>query len=331
MKPVAADDRTIAEAVYLLKRGGLVAFPTETVYGLGADAGNPAAVRRIFEAKGRPADHPLIVHVHGTECLHAWARNIPDAAFKLASRFWPGPLTLILLKQPGVSDVVTGGQDTVGLRVPDNPVALRLLKAFGGGLAAPSANRFKRVSPTCAEHVAEELGDRVDMILDGGPCRVGVESAIVDLSGERPVLLRPGQIGKPQLEAVLETEIAVLRDVETEIRAPGMMDVHYAPVTASLLCPGGRLADAASELMSKGKKIGVLSLRRENSLSPSAQVIVMPETADGYARALYQSLRSLDRRGLDLILVESPPETEEWRAVNDRLKKATAPIRGISE
>ena len=186
MKPIFANDAAIDQAVDLLRQGRLVAFPTETVYGLGADASNPDAVLRIFLAKGRPVDHPLIVHIPNVASLDAWALSVPESAQQLAAHFWPGPLALILKKRPKVPLEVTGGQDTVGLRIPDHPIALRLLQAFGGGIAAPSANRFCRISPTHARHVQEELGDAVDMILDGGACQVGVESTIVDLSGSQP-------------------------------------------------------------------------------------------------------------------------------------------------
>ena len=197
----------LAEAVELLRAGELVAFPTETVYGLGADAGNPEALAKIFAAKGRPADHPLIVHVPDVAHLDQWAREIPDAAHLLAQAFWPGPLTLILKRQPTVPDLVTGGQDTVGLRIPHHPLALQLLKAFDGGIAAPSANRFGHISPTTAQHVREELGAAVALVLDGGPCSVGIESTIVDLSRGDPVILRPGMISAAQIDQALHQQV----------------------------------------------------------------------------------------------------------------------------
>jgi len=193
----------IEKAAALLRQGELVAFPTETVYGLGADASNPEAVAKIFAAKGRPADHPLIVHIPGVEHLDRWAREIPETAFASAKAFWPGPLTLILKRQPNVPDAVTGGQDTVGIRVPGHPLALELLKAFDGGVAAPSANRFGHVSPTTAQHVHDELGSAVAMVLDGGPCRVGIESTIVNLTGPQSRILRPGMISAADLGRVL--------------------------------------------------------------------------------------------------------------------------------
>jgi L-threonylcarbamoyladenylate synthase len=321
-----ADDASIEQAVELLRQGRLVAFPTETVYGLGADASNPAAVRRIFAAKGRPADHPLIVHIPTLAHLENWAETIPDYALVLAKQFWPGPLALILNKRPDVLLEVTGGQQTVALRVPKHPVALRLLQAFGGGVAAPSANRFCRISPTQAQHVAEELGDAVDLILDGGACEVGVESTIVDLSGERPKLLRPGHISRGQIETVLNTELlipATITSAEPELRAPGMMDVHYAPLTPAWRCHSEQLPALLAELNAAHKKIGVLTYRLIMPEHQIAQRICLPDQADTYAQGLYAALRKLDQSQLDMILVEQPPPLEAWRAVNDRLNKAT--------
>jgi L-threonylcarbamoyladenylate synthase len=328
MKPIFADDAAIEYAVKLLRQGRLVAFPTETVYGLGADASNPDAVRRIFQAKGRPADHPLIVHIHSVDSLNDWALTVPDAAQQLAARFWPGPLALILNKKPEVPLVVTGGQNTVGLRMPDHPVALRLLRAFGGGIAAPSANRFCRISPTQAAHVEEELGDAVDLILDGGACQVGVESTIVDLSGNRPKLLRPGHITRHDIEAVLQTELIIAypqseQTNQSGLRVPGMMAVHYAPVTEAMLCPADRLPEMIRELNFRNKKIGILAYSLKQAENRLTRLIRMPEQADVYAQALYAALRELDSLQLDMILIEQPPVTEAWRAINDRLGKAT--------
>jgi L-threonylcarbamoyladenylate synthase len=328
LKPVFADDAAIEYAASILHDGRLVAFPTETVYGLGADASNPDAVRRIFKAKGRPADHPLIVHIPSIGSLNDWALTVSDAAQRLAECFWPGPLALILNKRPEVPLEVTGGQNTVGLRIPDHPVALRLLQAFGGGIAAPSANRFCRISPTQAMHVAEELGDAADLILDGGACQVGVESTIVDLSGNRPRLLRPGHITRPEIEAVLQTELMMAPQANSsELRVPGMMAVHYAPATMALLCPTDHLQSMVQELALRNKRISILALNATNAVFAEhrlIRVIRMPSQADDYAQALYASLRELDCLQLDLILVEQPPDTEAWRAVNDRLGKAAS-------
>ncbi|MDD1618607.1 MAG: threonylcarbamoyl-AMP synthase, partial [Methylococcaceae bacterium] len=329
MKPIFADDAAIDYAANLLRQGRLVAFPTETVYGLGADASNSDAVRRIFQAKGRPADHPLIVHIPSVDSLNDWALTVPDAAKQLAARFWPGPLAMILNKRPEVPLIVTGGQQTVGLRMPDHPVALRLLRAFGGGIAAPSANRFCRISPTQAAHVEEELGDAVDLILDGGACQVGVESTIVDLSGNRPKLLRPGHITRLEIEAVLQTELIIVfpqseQTNQQEVRAPGMMAVHYAPSTMAMLCPADRLTEIIQELTLREKRIGILAYNLEQAENRLTRVIRMPERAEDYAQVLYTSLRELDSLQLDMILVEQPPNTEVWRAINDRLHKATS-------
>ncbi len=322
---VIADDAAIAKAVDLLHQGRLVAFPTETVYGLGADAGNAKAVTGIFKAKGRPADHPLIVHIASPAQLSDWASTVPETAQRLAKRFWPGPLTLILKKRPEVANEITGGQDTVGLRIPDNPVALRLLRAFAGGIAAPSANRFKRVSPTQAAHVAEELDGRVDLILDGGPCRVGVESTIIDLSGTTPLLLRPGRISKAEIEQELQCELTVISNTNNDTpRAPGQMAVHYAPMTSTRLIPSERLDESIRQLTDQGKKIGLLAYQFESKPSASVTMIHLPKSPDDYAQGLYSALRELDRLGLDTILVEQAPESNEWYAVNDRLKKAAA-------
>lgn len=318
-----ADDAAIARAALFLKQGRLVAFPTETVYGLGADAKNKEAVRGIFTAKGRPADHPLIVHIDHSERLEQWAVSIPDTAYRLAERFWPGPLTLILKKRPDVPDEVTGGQDTIGLRVPNNLVALRLLQAFGSGIAAPSANRFKRISPTQAAHVLEELDGRIDLILDGGPCRVGVESTIIDLSGTTPRLLRPGGIGQTEIERVLETELVVITAPSDETpNAPGLMAVHYAPTTATQLCPSDRLSITIEQCRERGQRIGLLCYRYEIQATDSIRIIRLPEHAEKYAQNLYTALRELDKQHLDRILVEQPPLSNEWHAIHDRLKKA---------
>jgi L-threonylcarbamoyladenylate synthase len=306
----------IARAVGILDSGGLVAFPTETVYGLGADAANPDAVRRIFEAKGRPADHPVIVHVADAVDLGAWARTVPDAARRLAQAFWPGPLTLIVERASVVSDAVTGGQDTVGVRVPSHPVAQALLRAFGRGIAGPSANRFGRISPTTADHVRTELGDRVDLVLDGGQTEVGIESTIVDVSGSRPALLRPGMIGAAQLEAVLGEPLSVASRASP--RVSGALAAHYAPATPLDLLPSSAVDAIAS---TASPRIVVLA-RRPAPASARVAWIAAPADPVGYAHDLYAQLRTLDAAGFDRIVVEATPDDPAWAAVRDRLTRA---------
>lgn len=312
----------ITRAAALLKAGELVAFPTETVYGLGADASNAGAVRKVFAAKGRPADHPLIVHVADAAQLADWAREVPAFAQRLSQKFWPGPLTLVLKRNPRVPDAVTGGQDTVAIRVPSHPVAQALLREFGGGVAAPSANRFGRVSSTTAAHVREEFGDRVGCVLDGGATDVGIESTIVDCSGDAPVLLRPGGITPSQLEAALGRPLAAPQAASP--RAPGMLDKHYAPQTPLMQMEGDLVAELARSLHRQGKRVAVLA---RTTLQPLIDGVVWksaPADAAGYAHDLYASLRELDHAGCDAILIEQPPDAPEWLAVRDRLNRATA-------
>ncbi len=304
----------IREAAAVLKRGGLVAFPTETVYGLGADASNPAAVERIYEVKGRPASHPVIVHIGDAGQLERWAREVPEAARKLAARFWPGPLTLVLKRAPGVGDNLTGGEDTIGLRLPGHPVALELLRQFGGGIAAPSANKFGRISPTTAEHVSDDLGDEVDLILDGGPCEIGIESTIVDLSRDRPVLLRPGRISTGDIAATLGATPDP-RD-RSAPRAPGALESHYAPSKPLRLVAGDQWERGAWQ------SCAVLCFRARPVGEKSAMWIRASTDPQRYARDLYSNLRALDASGCDEILVEEPPASAEWAAVRDRLLRA---------
>jgi len=325
--PADADYR---RAVELLLAGELVALPTETVYGLGADAGNPAAVARIFAAKGRPADHPLIVHVAGHDAVEQWAERVPAVAWELMETFWPGPLTLILQKQAWVPDAVTGGQTTVGLRVPGHPVALELLRRFAAarpgkpaGIAAPSANRFGRISPTTAAHVAEELGNRVALILDGGPCAVGIESTIIDCSRDEPVVLRPGHISPLHLEAVLGRQPAI----ETSVGAPrvsGSLEAHYAPATPLRLVAGERLLDFLNAQRHRGGRCAVISANQPPQAGMPHLWRLMPADPVGYAHDLYAALRDMDHAGVDLIVVESLPATADWTAVADRLRRAAA-------
>jgi L-threonylcarbamoyladenylate synthase len=317
-----AGDSELDRAVAILRAGGLVAFPTETVYGLGADASNAAAVRKIFEIKERPATHPLIVHLADAVQLANWAREVPEHARKLARKFWPGPLTLILKRAPGVSDVVTGGQDTVALRVPSHPLALQLLARFGGGVAAPSANRHGRVSATTAEHVRREFGAAVDCVLDGGETQIGIESTIIDCSGAGATLLRPGWITRREIEAALGASLAA--PAAEAPRAPGTLAAHYAPRTPLALVEGERAAELAGEHARQGRRVAVLAHSARQPPLEGLEWIAAPRDAAGYAHALYASLRRLDDAGCETIIVEQPPQGPEWAAINDRLARAAA-------
>jgi L-threonylcarbamoyladenylate synthase len=314
-------DADIARAVEALRRGGLVAFPTETVYGLGADASNPDALRRLYAVKGRPPRHPVIVHLADSDQLGDWARAVPPEAQKLAGAFWPGPLTLVLpRRRERVPVEVTGGLDTVGLRVPDQPVALRLLRAFGRGVAAPSANRFGNVSPTTAADVRADLGADVDVILDGGRCAVGVESTIVDCSGDGLAILRLGGLPREQVEEIAGSPVPV-RDDGTA-RAPGTLRSHYAPNAKVVLVAAPEVAARATELLSEGKRVGVLAPSDIDALPAALVVLEPPGDAAEYARVLYSRLREADRQGLDVLLVVAPPEKGIGAAVTDRLRRA---------
>lgn len=307
MSFTADEDAAIDGALAVLRAGGLVAVPTETVYGLAANADDEHAVRRIFVAKGRPADHPLIVHVAGPTDVFAWCASMSPPAEVLAAACWPGPLTLLLPRAARVLDVVTGGRDTVGIRVPAHRLTTELLRRFGGGVAAPSANRFGRVSPTTAAHVRADLGDDVDLVLDGGPCPVGVESTIVDCSVEPPQVLRPGGIPTEQIEELLRGQLAVAHGPS---RAAGMLTSHYAPACPVLLAESDdaveRLADVAAGRM----------------------VIGVGLTLPDYARQLYELLRNADRTRASAVVALLPPPVGLGHAIRDRLFKAAADRAG---
>ena len=341
------DDALIAKAAAVLKAGGLVGMPTETVYGLAADASSVDAIARIYAAKGRPSDHPVIVHLAHVEQISDWAIDIPDTAWTLAKKFWSGPMTLILKRAPHVLDAVTGGQDTVGLRIPSHPVAHALLAAFGGGVAAPSANKFGRVSPTTAQHVRDEFGVAVDLVLDGGASDVGIESTIIDCSGGLPKILRPGVITHKMVFDVIGPELSdlseELENTRKRIRAieeralgralrggnaarldpaiprvSGSLDAHYAPRTRLLLVPEESLAAAIAQyaprplaILSRVRPGGFKGEWREASSDPA-----------GYARDLYARLRELDVLNAELMLIEAPPQGPAWDGVNDRLRRA---------
>jgi L-threonylcarbamoyladenylate synthase len=319
--PCTADDLDRAAAV--LQAGGLVAFPTETVYGLGADASSPAAVDRIFTVKGRPKGHPLIVHLPSADVLEAWADDVPPVAKVLADAFWPGPLTLILRRSPRVPDAVTGGRATVGLRVPDHPVARALLERFGGAVAAPSANRFGDVSPTTAAHVRADLGGDVDLILDGGPCTVGVESTIVDLTVGVPEVLRPGGVSAARLAEVLGTEPR-LWSGKGPARAPGMLAAHYAPRARVEVVTAASVVARADALLGEGCTVAVLAPGAQAGLPDRAVELEPAGGPDEYARLLYGRLRQVDRLGIDVLLAVPPAEVGVGIAVGDRLRRAAA-------
>lgn len=310
----------VGHAAKVLAAGGLVGFPTETVYGLGADASNPRAVARIFAVKRRPTDHPLIVHAADAGALAELAEHVPPSAFKLAERFWPGPLTLVLTRSARVSPLVTGGQDTVALRVPAHPLALELLRAFGGAIAAPSANRFGGVSPTTASHVREDLGEEVDFVLDGGPSEVGLESTIVDLSGSSPRLLRLGGISEEELSDVLGQSVTV--GAREGLRIPGSLPSHYAPAARVVLSNPTDL----SALLAALPRERVAVLAPEGTAVPQGPLVrLIPAEPELYARHLYACLRELDAVGADVIVVVPPVPHGVGRAVIDRLQRAAAP------
>jgi len=321
----------IARAADLLRAGRLVAFPTETVYGLGANALDPAAVARIYAAKGRPATSPLIVHVASIDMAKSLIASWPETAHLLTKKFWPGPLTLVLRKKPAIPDIVTAGLGTAGLRMPAHPIAQALLQAAGIPLAAPSANRFTELSPTTAEHVRHSLGDGVDLILDGGPCTVGIESTVLSLAGPQPLLLRPGAISRLQLESLIGPIASAQEISAREIPAgaahpsPGMHPRHYSPRTSLLLVSNGSLPEQGKGvyLQYRCPPIdGAYPDTRSNATTPHIQIIPMPADPAAYAAVLYEKLHQADAALVDWIAVEQPPTSPEWEAVNDRLRRA---------
>jgi L-threonylcarbamoyladenylate synthase len=324
MPVLAGDSASIDRAAQALAGGELVAFPTETVYGLGARADDDAAVAKIFAAKGRPADHPLIVHVPGADAARHFAAELGPLAQRLIDTFWPGPLTVIVPRAENVATAAAGAQATIGLRCPAHPVAHTLLEAAAAhgvpGVAAPSANRFGRVSPTTAAHVAAEFGNAL-VVLDGGACAVGIESSIVDCSRGRPVLLRPGTLTRAQLEAALGEPLAE-RDADAP-RASGTLESHYAPRARVRLMSASMLRDALSVLGNATPKLAVYS----RTVRPPGRAVAhraMPDNARAAAFELFAVLRELDALGVQLIWVELPPDTPEWDGVRDRLQRAAA-------
>jgi L-threonylcarbamoyladenylate synthase len=325
VRVVRATQVEIETAVQALRDGELVAFPTETVYGLGANAQNPAAVRKIFEAKGRPANHPVIVHLDSPRYLHRWVREVPDGATRLAESFWPGPLTMVLPRAANVHDVITGGQDTIAIRVPAHPMAQQLLTAFGGGIAAPSANRYGRLSPTRAEHVREELGETIRVILDGGECQIGLESTIVSFEAGGSVrLLRPGSVTAAQMRAVVGELLVGADDVSP--RVPGSARTHYSPSTPLIIVPPGEIDAQADAASSGGRRVAVLAQRLPLRSHKYVTWINAGRRPESYGRDLYTNLRTLDKAGCQRILVQDVPDGERWDAIRDRLLHAASSV-----
>jgi len=329
--PRSPDPEVLARAARILRSGGLVAFPTETVYGLGADALDPEAVARIFAAKNRPAVNPLIVHVPDAAAARPLSAAWSELAERLAERFWPGPLTLVLPRSQVVPDIVAAGLPSVAIRVPAHPVALALLRAASIPVAAPSANRFTALSPTTAAHVLAGLGDAVDLILDGGPTDIGIESTVLDLTGERPVLLRPGTITREAIADQLGVQVleSTASPAEGTPRpSPGMHELHYSPRARLLrFASASRTAAerAAAAAVDMGGRVGALLLEsRDRFAAPLQHRVEMPHDAAGYARRLYGELHALDEAGCTLIVVEEPPDSPAWAGVRDRLRRAGA-------
>ena len=319
---MTATPAAIQQAAAILESSGLVAFPTETVYGLGADAENPEAVAAIYAAKGRPSNHPVIVHLAPEADLGYWAKEIPVEARKLIEAFWPGPLTLILKRADHIPSAVSGGQDSIGLRCPSHPVAQALLRAFKsgkGGIAAPSANKFGHVSPTTAQHVRDEFGAELVCILDGGQSQVGIESTIIDLSRGTVALLRPGQISAQQIASVVGVWPQA-PDI-TAPRVSGALDSHYAPHTPVALVALENLQAVIGEMHQRGLRVALI----QRAVQPFAGTItqhIMPSDAVGYAHEMYAALREMDLTGGDIILIEAPPQGDQWIGINDRLRRA---------
>lgn len=322
----------IRDAARRLERGELVAFPTETVYGLGADAENACAVTSIYEAKGRPSDHPVIVHLSSDADLSHWAAAVPEDARKLIDAFWPGPLTLIFKRAAGIPAIVSGGQDSIGLRCPSHPVAQALLRTFKngkGGIAAPSANKFGHVSPTTAQHVRDEFGDSglLDCILDGGQSEVGIESTILDLSRGEPVLLRPGHISAAHISRILGKQI--FQPDRNAPRVSGTLESHYAPVTPVVLVDAAQMAETLNALHAAGRKVALMHHAEQFTMISAKVKKQLSAQPAGYAHDLYAALRTMDDARADVIVVETPPTDEAWNGINDRLRRAAHDSAGI--
>lgn len=322
--------QVMAAAAEVIRRGGLVAFPTETVYGLGANALDSAAVLGIFAAKGRPSYNPIIAHVASVEQARSLVTKWPVSADRLAAAFWPGPLTLVLPRAAHVPLALTAGRDSVAVRMPSHPVALALIRAADCPIAAPSANRFTEVSPTTADHVERGLGARVDMILDGGATQVGIESTVVDLSGDVPLLLRPGTLSRDAIERVLGAPLhdpAPATHAEEARPAPGMIERHYAPRARLVLVPADAMAACLARAVAQKQRAGAIV--RSAIVVGATPLIQLPADAAGYAHGLYAALHAADDSACDVICVELPPDTGEWAGVSDRLRRAAHPATDL--
>lgn len=329
--PPAGVAEPLARAIQVLKRGGLVAIPTETVYGLAADALDEEAVAGIFRAKGRPSSNPIIVHVADVAMARALAASWPASADAIATRLWPGPVTVVVPRGPRIPEIVTAGGDTVALRCPAHPLARRLIAESGIPLAAPSANRSEAVSPTTAHHVLEGLGNRIDLILDGGPCAKGIESTVIDCTTSPPRILRPGPLSRAELEAAVGGPVVWPDAAEADgpARSPGRQARHYAPRTT--LEVRSDAGERVAMLVGEGRRVGWLTTRTDDPevrrLAASSRellIVPMPANPEGFAVRLYATLHALDQRQLECIVVDEPPDADEWRAVRDRLSRAAA-------
>jgi L-threonylcarbamoyladenylate synthase len=317
----------IEQACRLLREGRLVAFPTETVYGLGADATNVAAVERIFLAKGRPATNPVIVHIADIRAARRYATVWPEAAETLAAHFWPGPLTLVLPRKETIAPLVSAGGATVGLRVPNHPLALQLLREFDGPIAAPSANRSNHISPTQAEHVRQELGEAVDLVLDGGACAIGIESTVLDLSTHQPTILRPGGVTREQIESLIGPIDIFEGSVQPTQAAssPGQQERHYSPLTAAYGFESSQRIQLI-EILRAAQRHSVAVMTIGTGFDSGVEKTEMPTEPEAYAARMYATLRQLDEKGYAAIYIELPPATGQWLAVRDRLQRASRPI-----
>ena len=320
--PSHPDPNTIAHAAEVIRRGGLVAFPTETVYGLGAHALDAKAVEQIYKAKGRPSYNPIIVHIASADRARDVVREWNDIAQSLAAAFWPGPMTLVLPKQPAVPNAVTANLDTVGVRVPAHPVARALLEASSAPIAAPSANRSTQLSPTMASHVVASLGDAVDLVLDGGPTWVGIESTVIDVTGHRPIVLRPGTITLEQIERVagMPARIGATVAGEAPRPAPGMLDRHYAPRARVVLVDAADVGIRVELERAHGHRTGAVIISA--SVEPARTVARLPNDPAAYASRLYATLHEMDEQGCDVVVVERVPDADAWLGIRDRLERA---------